>query len=87
MDQSREADLYYLHKQFHDVSLPMFERQLAYNTYCKIKKQLNDRTLTRLREKFVKASRVNDQEWMWKYRSQINEYMQEERLERFSNND
>lgn len=74
MDGTREDDLRKLHKDFKNPLLPMSTRRKAYRTFCNVLQQINDRTLTELRLRLVRAHQANDSDAAECITAQIDEY-------------
>lgn len=74
MDNSRDADLYALHKRFNDYSLSKTVRKRAYDTFQFVQAQVKDKKLAELRHRLIKAHRANDVEMVERFEAQIKEY-------------
>lgn len=80
IDKARELDLQELHKDMNDPKLPLYVRKRAYRAFEKVKSQLHDPILARMRERLHKASDAKDRLEVWKIRNQIKDYLREEPL-------
>lgn len=79
-DTSRLADLKEMKEEMDNPQTPLINRKYAYRTYQKIKAQLHDPKLVKMRERLMKATDKADRYETWKIRNQIKDYMKEEVL-------
>jgi len=75
MDDGRKVDLANLRKQMDDITLPAKERRRAYLVFTRIRKQLTDKTLVKLRVRMIRAKRAADMEEAEKLAEQIHQHV------------
>lgn len=74
MDNSRDHDLRMLHARMHNPDLSLYSRKVAWRSFNKILAQVNDRKLTELRHRLIRARIDKDLDAVEKIELQLKEY-------------
>lgn len=75
MDGTREDNLKRLYRDFNNPLLPVSTRKKAYGVFCEVLRQANDRTLSNMRRRLLRARGVDDAEAAERVTMQIHDYM------------
>jgi hypothetical protein len=82
MDEGRYYDLRNLQAVIDSRLKPHDVRRAAYKSKVLILRQVNDKGLTRLRERLIKAAKAGDEKEEWKISNQIKDYLHEKKLDK-----
>lgn len=75
MDNSRQFRLASYRREMRDYSLPSSTRKRAAFSYYRVKRQMKDKHLAKLRYQYMRADAVGDRLWRENIGDKVSEYM------------